>query len=436
MSEDTNSVSRRSLLKGAAVGGLGLVAGSTLAAGSADASTRLKGSTVRWTTRGGGATGDKIAKAVNDAFTKKTGAKVVAQQVNSDDFQNNFAQIMQGSPDDAFGWMAGYRSNHFGELGLLADLTREINRLKGTLPTAAIKGATSPVSKKPYILPTTYYPWALHYRKSMVKEIGMNPEKIDTWDDFIKLMTLTQKKGLVGYSLGAKGGWEAMGTFDILNARINGYKYHIDLLNGRAKWTDAKTKETFKYFAQLIPFMNENVLDISWDGMRDLLLQKKTGAMMMGSWFANDFLAKSQEDYDDLWIVPFPEINPEHGIDSIDAPLDGISVAANGNNVEGGADLAGFLGSKEGIDAAVAAGDTNIYISSDFDTSTYDAFNKQKLAVLGAAKNIGFFLDRDTRGDFAGPVVGPAIQSFLKNPKDLTKILESTQAQWDALPAL
>jgi len=109
MSENTNSVSRRSLLKGAAVGGLGLVAGSTLAAGSADAATRLKGSTVRWTTRGGGATGDKIAKAVNDAFTKKTGAKVVAQQVNSDDFQNNFAQIMQGSPDDAFGWMAGYR---------------------------------------------------------------------------------------------------------------------------------------------------------------------------------------------------------------------------------------------------------------------------------------------------------------------------------------
>ena len=105
-------------------------------------------------------------------------------------------------------------------------------------------------------------------------------------------MTLTQKKGLVGYSLGAKGGWEAMGTFDILNARVNGYKYHIDLLNGRAKWTDARTKETFKYFAQLIPFMNDNVMDISWDGMRDLLLQKKTGAMMMGSWFANNWTSE------------------------------------------------------------------------------------------------------------------------------------------------
>ena len=434
MSEEKNIVSRRSVLKGAAVGGAALAAGSSLSAGTASAATRLKGSTVKWTTRGGGATGDAIAKAVNDAFTKKTGAKVVAQQVNSDDFQNNFAQIMQGSPDDAFGWMAGYRSNHFGEMGLLADLTREINRLKGSLPTAAIKGATSPVSKKPYIIPTTYYPWGLHYRKSMVKDIGMNPEKINNWDDFVKLMTLTQKKGLVGYSLGAKGGWEAMGTFDILNARVNGYKYHIDLLNGRAKWTDARTKETFKYFAQLIPFMNENVMDISWDGMRDLLLQKKTGAMMMGSWFANDFKAKSQADYDDLWVVPFPEINPKFGVDTIDAPLDGISVAANGKNVTGGKALAEFWASPEGIAEAVKAGDTNIYVSKSFDTSSYDAFNKQKLAVLASAKNIMFFLDRDARGDFAGPVVGPAIQSFIKKPSDINKILENVQAQWDALP--
>jgi len=225
-----------------------------------------------------------------------------------------------------------------------------------------------------------------------------------------------------------------MGTFDILNARVNGYKYHIDLLNGRAKWTDAKTKETFKYFAKLIPFMNPNFMDIDWDGCRDLLLQKMCGAMMMGSWFANDFKAKSQKDYDDLWVVPFPEINKAHGIDTIDAPLDGISVAAKGKNVEGGKALAQFWGSKEGIDAAVKAGDTNIYVSKDFDTSSYDAFGKQKLAVLGSAKNIMFFADRDSRGDFAGPILGPALQSFMKNPKNVNKILENTQAQWEALP--
>ena len=79
-----------------------------------------------------------------------------------------------------------------------------------------------------------------------------------------------------------------------------------------------------------------------------------------------------------------------------------FSVAANGKNIEGGKLLAEFWGSKEGIEAAIAGGDTSIYVSNDFDTSGYDAFNNQKLAVLAAAKNIMFFADRDCRGDFAG----------------------------------
>ena len=125
-----------------------------------------------------------------------------------------------------------------------------------------------------------------------MKELGLDPENVATWDDFMKLLEGTKKKGLVGYALGDKGGWEAMGTFDVINARLNGYQYHIDLLNGKAKWTDEKTINVFKQMQMLIPYMNKNVLDISWDGMRDLLLQKKCGALLMGSWFANDFLAK------------------------------------------------------------------------------------------------------------------------------------------------
>ncbi len=189
-------------------------------------------------------------------------------------------------------------------------------------------------------------------------------------------------------------------------------------------------------FALLIPYMNKNFLDISWDGMRDLLLQKKCGAMMMGSWWANDFLAQSQEDYDDLWIVPFPEINPEFGRDSIDAPVDGVCAAANGANPAGGAAFAEWCGSEAGMLAAQGAGDTSLYANTRLDTSGYDAFNKQKLAVIGEAKNVMNFLDRDCRNDFAGTIVGPAIQNFLKNPKDVNGIVDSMQEAWDALPEL
>ena len=185
----------------------------------------------------------------------------------------------------------------------------------------------------------------------------------------------------------------------------------------------------------LVPYMNKNVLDISWEGMRDLLLQKKCGAMLMGSWFANDFKAQSQADYDDLWLVPFPEINPEFKRDSIDAPLDGVAVAANGANPEGGAALAEFWASEEGMNAAIAAGSTDLYCNTKMDTSSYDAFNKQKLAVVAEAKHIMFFLDRDTRNDFA-TTVGIGIQNFLKNPADLNKVVDSLQKSWEALPAL
>jgi len=36
---------------------------------------------------------------------------------------------------------------------------------------------------------------------------------------------------------------------------------------------------------------------------------------------------------------------------------------------------------------------------------------------MAEAKIVTQFLDRDTRPDFAGPVVGPAIQSWFKNRK-------------------
>jgi multiple sugar transport system substrate-binding protein len=265
---------------------------------------------------------------------------------------------------------------------------------------------------------------------------------VTNWDEFLKMLDGMKKKGLVGFAAGDKGGWEAMGTFDILNARINGYQFHVDLLAGREKWTDAKVLEVFKYWEMLIPYMNPNVLDLEWDGAMQLLLQKKAGSMLMGSWFGGNFKEQSEADYADLSIIPFPEINPEFGRDTVDAPIDGFCVAANGANNAGGVDFMKFAGDMEGVQAMLDAKDADgksipmTSANKGQDTSTYDPFQKEQLAVMAEAKYITQFLDRDTRPDFAGPVVGPAIQSWFKNPKDVNKIVDSLQAQWDALPPL
>ena len=431
MSVEQNGVSRRTLIKGAALGGIGIAGGATVLSSC--------GSKASGPMSFGARTVDesptKQLKGLVAAYEKKSGNKVTYNATESNAFQNNLSQYLQGTPDDAFQWMAGYRMQFFAEQGLLEDISDVWKDIEDQYDNS-YKIASTGLDGKQYFVPQSWYPWGLHYRKSMVKELGLDPENIATFDDMIKMFDAMKKKGLVGFAAGDKGGWEAMGTFDIINARLNGYQFHVDLLAGREKWTDQRVIDVFKQWELLLPYTNKNVLDLEWDGAMQLLLQKKAGSTLMGSWFGGNFKEKSQEDYDDLWIVPFPEINPEHGVDTIDAPIDGFCVAANGGNTEVGKDFIKFAGDKEGMQAMLDTGIPMTSANKNQDTSTYDAFQKQQLNVMSQAKYITQFLDRDTRPDFAGPVVGPAIQSWYKNPKDVNKIVDSLQAQWEALPAL
>lgn len=427
-------ISRRGLIMGAAglvgAGGLGSLLASCGGGGGSSSTGDLA-----FGVRTVDESPTKQFKALVAAYEAKSGNKVTYNATESNAFQNNLSQYLQGTPDDAFTWMAGYRMQFFAEQGLLVDLTDVWDEI-GDQYEESYKIASTGLDGKQYFVPQSWYPWGLHFRKSMLQELGIDPDGIGTWDEFLAMLDGMKQKGLVGFAAGNKGGWEAMGTFDIINARLNGYQYHVDLLAGREKWTDPKTAEVFKYWEQLIPYMNTNVLDLEWDGAMQLLLQKKAGSFLMGSWFGANFKEQSQEDYDDLWIVPFPEINPEHGRDTIDAPIDGYCVAKNGANNDGGKDFLKFAGDMEGVQAMLDTGVPMTSANKNQDTSTYDAFQKQQLAVMGEAKYITQFLDRDTRPDFAGPAVGPAIQEWFKNPKDVNKILESLQSQWDALPPL
>jgi multiple sugar transport system substrate-binding protein len=431
MSVEQNGVSRRTLIKGAALGGIGIAGGATVLSSC--------GSKASGPMSFGARTVDesptKQLKALVAAYEKKSGNTVTYNATESNAFQNNLSQYLQGTPDDTFQWMAGYRMQFFAEQGLLEDISDVWSEI-GDQYDESYKIASTGLDGKQYFVPQSWYPWGLHYRKSMVAELGLDPENIATFDDMLKMFDAMKKKGLIGFAAGDKGGWEAMGTFDIINARLNGYQFHVDLLAGREKWTDQRVIDVFKQWELLLPYTNTNVLDLEWDGAMQLLLQKKAGSTLMGSWFGGNFKEKSQEDYDDLWIVPFPEINPEHGVDTIDAPIDGFCVAANGGNTEVGKDFIKFAGDKEGMQAMLDTGIPMTSANKNQDTSTYDAFQKQQLNVMSQAKYITQFLDRDTRPDFAGPVVGPAIQSWYKNPKDVNKIVDSLQAQWEALPAL
>lgn len=423
-------VSRRNVLKGAAIGGAGLVGGATLLSGCAGAT-----GPVSFGARTVDENPTKQLQALIAAYEAKTGNTVSYNATESNAFQNNLSQYLQGTPDDTFQWMAGYRMQFFAQQGLLVDISDVWNDI-GSQYEDSYKIASTGLDGKQYFIPQSWYPWGMHFRKSMMAEIGLNPEDIYNWDDLMGALEELKGQGLIGWIGADRGGWEAMGTFDILNARVNGYQFHVDLLGGREKWNDDRVKEVFNYWSKLLPYQNNNVLDLEWDGARDVLLRREGGFMLMGSWFGADFKSVSDADYDDLWIIPFPEINPAFGRDTIDAPIDGFCVAKNGSNNDGGKDLAKFAGDMEGVQAMLDTGVPMTSANKGQDTSTYDAFQQQQLAVMGEAKYITQFLDRDTRPDFANPVVAPSIQAWFRNPGDVNSILDSMQAQWDALPPL
>ncbi len=49
--------------------------------------------------------------------------------------------------------------------------------------------------------------------------------------------------------------------------------------------------------------------------------------------------------------------------------------------------------------------------------------------LIGTAKHIAQFMDRDTRPDFASTVMIPSLQSFLNNPNDVNGLVNSIQKQ-------
>ena len=91
MSEQNNGISRRSVLKGAAVGGLGLAAGGSLLAGCGDKATGPLAYGARSVDAGPTAQN----KALIAAYTEKTKNEVKYNATESNAFQNNLSQYLQ-----------------------------------------------------------------------------------------------------------------------------------------------------------------------------------------------------------------------------------------------------------------------------------------------------------------------------------------------------
>ncbi len=257
---------RRALLKAAL--GVGAAAGlsGALAACGGSSSTSGSGggsSSAGASSSGGGgkpvklgsnysdATPKAAMKAVTDAFTQQSGSPVSINTVDHNTFQENINNYLQGKPDDVFTWFAGFRMRFFAAQGLAGDISdvwsepqrvqrRLQDRLDGRRRQAVLRAAVQlPVGA---LLPAV----------ACGRSKGYTVPK--TLDELTTLSKQMQKDGLVPIAFADKDGWPAMGTFDILNMRINGYQFHVDLMAGKEAWDAPKVKKVFDTWTSILPY--------------------------------------------------------------------------------------------------------------------------------------------------------------------------------------
>ena len=430
MSSDSSpfSLSRRSLLRTAGVGAAAFGVPAILAGcgGDEGGGDDAKGSakeTVTWGSNQSDAVPKAAIEAVVAAYQTESGGKIQLNTIDHNSYQENINRYLQGKPDDLFAWFAGFRMQFFAKQKLAEDISDLWTEFGGNYSEAMKKASTGEDGKQ-YFIPSTYYPWAMYYRKSVWAKFGYTAPK--NLDELNALGARMKKDGLTPIAFGDKDGWPAMGTFDHINMRVNGYDFHVSLMAGKESWQDPKVKTVFDTWRSMIPLHQPDANGRTWQEAAQSLVQKKSGMYLLGLFVGQQF---PKEELDDLDFFPFPAINPAHGQDAIEAPIDGYMVSSKAKNMEGAKALAKYLASGKAQGVYLKSDSSVIGAANDNDTASYTALQKKGAELVANAKQIAQFMDRDTRPDFASTVMIPSLQRFIQNPNDVDALLKSIEAQ-------
>ena len=183
------------------------------------------------------------------------------------------------------------------------------------------KSATAPDGKQ-YFVPISYYPWAVFYRKSVFEKNGWAVPT--TMDEMTALMKDMQGKKLNPIAFAAKDAWAPMGTFDILNMRLNGYDFHMALCQGKEKWDSPQVKNVFTTWKdKLLPYQQENALGRTWQEAATSMAKGESGMYLLGTFVVDGVPKETQADLD---FFTFPALDQTIGNDALDAPIDGFCV--------------------------------------------------------------------------------------------------------------
>jgi len=220
---------------------------------------------------------------------------------DTEQFQDDLEAYLRGTPDDVFTVSSGERMRYYAAQGLATPVS-DLWAGFGIHYSGAVRQASTGNDGEQYLVPMGRYPWVFIYRRSVFEHRGYSVP--GTLDELVALTRRMRADGLAPIAFGDLEGWPAMGLFDILDMRLNGYAFHRDLLAGREQWTDERVAPVFRLWAQLSPYFQGGAGGRSFNDAAADMLEGRAGMMFMGTFLGE--LALDPAVHDDLDVFPFP----------------------------------------------------------------------------------------------------------------------------------
>ena len=175
-------------------------------------------------------------------------------------------------------------------------------------------------------MPTSYYPWAVHYRKSLFEE-GLHHS--DDQDELVALATKMEADGLIPFAMARTASGRARHVRH-LNLRLNGYQFHVHLLAGKENWTGPEVKKCTRRGPSCCRSTRRPERR-NWEEAFTSLENKEAGMMFLGTFVAEN--SRMRLILDDL---DFFDYHFDAAIDTDASMLpDGLTMAAKPKNVDG-----------------------------------------------------------------------------------------------------
>lgn len=375
--------------------------------------------------------GDPLARAFDQRIValfkqKYPGIQVTHTIVAHEDFKQAIrTYLISNRPPDVLTWFAGERMRYFAERGLVADIT-DLWRKEGWEKVFP-KGfqALSKTGDRYTFLPTSYYWWAVYYRKDIFQRLGLAVPK--TWKEFVAVCDRLNAAGLTPIAIGTKFLWPAAGWFDYLNLRVNGPQFHLALMDGKVAYTDPRVRRVFDYWKELLDHkcFLENPASYDHQDAANLMVQGKAAMYLIGDFIRDQYPDDREEK--ELDFFRFPIINPSVPL-AEEAPTDGYFIPAKAPNMENAKLFLSFLASKEVMELAVKEF-KRLVPRNDVDPKLYPAYIQKGLKeIIEPAAYITQFYDRDTDPEMANKGMNGFVQ-FMANPGQIDAILKSLEEE-------